>query len=113
MARLTFRTGCLYLNHMADRGTGRPHRLSLYEGEDEAKLRAWAQLARAFFLVQRRIVSVLAGHDLTLPQFDVMATVRFSEGVTQQELARRLLVTKGNVCGIVTRLEDMGLVERR
>ncbi|HWH70675.1 MAG TPA: MarR family transcriptional regulator [Candidatus Sulfotelmatobacter sp.] len=56
---------------------------------------------------------MLARHELTLPQFDILATLRFSEGVTQQELAERLLVTKGNVCGILDRLEGIGWVERR
>jgi DNA-binding MarR family transcriptional regulator len=88
-------------------------RLPLYEGPDELRLRAWVQLARTFSLVQRRIVAALAESDVTLPQFDVLATLRFSEGVTQQELAERLLVTKGNVCGVLDRLERLGWVERR
>jgi DNA-binding MarR family transcriptional regulator len=70
-------------------------------------------MARTFYRMQRRIVSALAGHEVTLPQFDVLATLRFGEGVTQQELAERLLVTKGNVCGVLDRLERLGWVERR
>src|SRR4051794_2456912 len=88
-------------------------RLPLYEGPDELRLRAWVQLVRTFSLVQRRIVAALGELDVTLPQFDVLATLRFSEGVTQQELAERLLVTKGNVCGVLDRLERLGWVERR
>ena len=48
-----------------------------------------------------------------MPQFDILATLRFSEGVTQQELAERLLVTKGNVCGVLDRLERLNWVQRR
>lgn len=70
-------------------------------------------MARTFYRIQRRIVVALAGHGVTLPQFDVLATLRFSEGVTQQELAERLLVTKGNVCGVLDRLERLRWVERR
>ena len=33
--------------------------------------------------------------------------------ITQSELAQRLLVTKGNVCGLIDRLEAAGLVVRR
>jgi DNA-binding MarR family transcriptional regulator len=87
--------------------------LPVYEGEAEAKLRTWVELARTFHLVQRRIVATLAGQEMTLPQFDVLATLRFGEGGTQQELAVRLLVTKGNVCGVIDRLERAGWVERR
>jgi DNA-binding MarR family transcriptional regulator len=70
-------------------------------------------MVRTIQLVERRIIDVLNRHSLTLPQFDVVATLRFSEGVTQQELAERLLVTKGNVCGVLDRLENLGWVERR
>jgi MarR family transcriptional regulator, organic hydroperoxide resistance regulator len=97
---------------VVSRSTTSKH-LPLLEGDDQLKLRTWVQLARTFYRVQRRIVMTLSEHDVTLPQFDVLATLRFSEGVTQQELAARLLVTKGNVCGVLDRLEAMGCVERR
>src|SRR5688572_632302 len=70
-------------------------------------------MIRAVQLVQRRVVATLTAHGLTLPQFDVLATLRYGEGVTQQELAGRLLVTKGNVCGVLDRLERLKWVERR
>ena len=39
-----------------------------------------------------------------MPQFDVLATLWHGEGITQQELAERLLVpTKGNVVGLIDR----------
>jgi DNA-binding MarR family transcriptional regulator len=98
---------------MPARPTTPAHHLPLLESAEELKLRTWVQLARTFYLVQRRIVSTLSAHGLTLPQFDVLATLRFSEGVTQQELAHRLLVTKGNVCGVIDRLEATRRVERR
>jgi DNA-binding MarR family transcriptional regulator len=87
--------------------------LPLLEGSDELRRRTWVQLARTFYRVQRKIVVALAARDVTLPQFDVLATLRFGEGLTQQELAGRLLVTKGNVCGVLDRLEALGWVERR
>ena len=98
---------------MADRGKTLTRALPVHEGQEQVKLTTWVQLIRTFYLVQRRVASVLAAHDVTLPQFDVMATLRFSDGVTQQELAERLLVTKGNVCGLLDRLERAGWVERR
>src|SRR5687767_10881906 len=87
--------------------------LLILEDEEQLKLRTWVQLARTFLLVHRHLVSMLTEHELTLPQFDILATLRFSQGVTQQELAQRLLVTKGNVCGVLDRLEAVGWVERR
>src|SRR3954449_10321604 len=88
-------------------------RLTVYEAPDDAKKRAWIETVRVSQLGERQVVAVLSRHGLTLPQFDVVATLRFSEGVTQQELAERLLVTKGNVCGVLDRLEGLGWVERR
>jgi DNA-binding MarR family transcriptional regulator len=50
---------------------------------------------------------------LTLPQFDVMAQLsRRPEGVTFVDLSRSLLVSPGNLTGIVRRLEGEGLVAR-
>jgi DNA-binding MarR family transcriptional regulator len=50
---------------------------------------------------------------LSIPQFDLLSTLTEREGSTQQELAERLYVTKGNVSGLVDRLVEAGLVERR
>ena len=61
----------------------------------------------------RDLTEVLADHGVTLPQFDVLATLWHGEGITQQELAERLLVTKGNVVGLIDRLCGAGLIERR
>lgn len=76
-------------------------------------MRTWVQLVRTFYRLQRRLEQELAAHDMTVPQFDVLATLGHAEGITQQELAERLLVTKGNVCGLLDRLEKAGWVERR
>lgn len=52
---------------------------------------------------------------LTLPQFDVLAELSRAraEGFTFVELSRLLLVTSGNLTGIVDRLEAEGLVRRQ
>ena len=49
--------------------------------------------------------------DTTLPRFDVMAALdRRRDGMTMSELSRLLLVSNGNVTGIVDRLVADGLV---
>ena len=98
---------------MAGRDASLAQRLAVYEPPGEARRRAWVQMVRTVARVERRLVAALGERDVTLPQFDVLATLRFGEGVTQQELAERLLVTKGNVCGVLDRLERLGWVERR
>src|SRR3954462_13831725 len=76
-------------------------------------LRTWLHLARVYQKIQRRLERILDDAGITLPQFDVLANLGMSEGINQQQLAQRLLVTKGNVCGVIDRMESAGLVERR
>lgn len=49
---------------------------------------------------------------LTAPQFDVIATLGNTPGMTMGQLADRTLVTKGTLTGIIDRLEKKGLVRR-
>jgi DNA-binding MarR family transcriptional regulator len=55
----------------------------------------------------------LGDFGLSVAQFDVLAQVGAAEGLTQQELADSLLVTKGNVCQLLDRMEGRGLILRR
>ncbi|MBX9932883.1 MAG: MarR family transcriptional regulator [Methylobacterium sp.] len=70
-----------------------------------------------FVRLSRRITAAVAAElrviGLSIPQFDVLSTLTEREGLTQQDLAARLYVTKGNVSGLVDRLVEAGLVERR
>jgi len=63
--------------------------------------------------VNRASGEQLKGWDLSLAQFDVLAHVGATEGISQQELADSLLVTKGNVCQLLDRMEGRGLILRR
>jgi DNA-binding MarR family transcriptional regulator len=82
-------------------------------GLREPGLLAWLHLMRVFSRVQRQEANHLAKYNLTLAQFDVLSRLSVTEGITQQALADQLLVTKGNVCGLIDRLSEQGLVERR
>jgi DNA-binding MarR family transcriptional regulator len=73
----------------------------------------WLRLARAYQKVDRASIAHLRGHGLSLAQFDVLARVGAAEGLTQQELADALLVTKGNVCQLLDRMAGLGLLVRR
>ena len=75
-------------------------------------LSVWVRLLRAHGLILRRLRAELPP-DLTLPQFDVLAELdRHPDGLLPSELTQALLVTAGNVTGIVRRLEARGWVER-
>jgi DNA-binding MarR family transcriptional regulator len=79
----------------------------------ETSVLAWMRLARVYGKVQLRSARHLRPFGLTVAQFDVLAQVGAAEGLSQQDLAERLLVTKGNICGLLDRLERAGLVTRR
>ena len=76
-------------------------------------VRAWLRLARVYQKVDRASAQHLRGWGLSVAQFDVLARVGSRPGMTQQELAGALLVTKGNVCQLLDRMEADGLIERR
>jgi len=73
----------------------------------------WLRLARVYHKVDRASAEHLSAYGLSVGQFDILAQVRAREGTTQKELAEKLLVTKSNVCQIVRRMEERGLVSRR
>ena len=74
---------------------------------------AWLRLARVYHKVDRASAERLSAYGLSVGQFDVLAQVGAHEGITQNELAEKLLVTKSNVCQIMRRMEERGLVSRR
>ena len=95
---------------------GRHHRLALPVIEEGPV--DWCGKVITAFLhthsrMERRMGEVVGAHGLTIAQFDVLATLWHGEGITQQELAERLLVTKGNVVGLIDRVCQAGWVERR
>jgi DNA-binding MarR family transcriptional regulator len=63
--------------------------------------------------LERLMAEALSAHGLTLPQFDVLMTLCHGDGITQQDLAEHLLVTKANVVGLLDRISAAGWVERR
>ena len=76
-------------------------------------IQAWLALIRVHDKMQRHTASHLECYDLTTAQYDVLAQLHDSPGIPQQELAERLFVSKGNVCGLIDRMSKHGLVERR
>lgn len=80
----------------------------------KARLRLWIRLLRASrFIEGVTRERFKAQFNMTLPRFDVMATLyRKPEGMLMSEIARFLIVSNGNVTGIVDRLVAEGFVAR-
>lgn len=51
-------------------------------------------------------------HGLTHAQFDIIATLGNTKGMSYKELGERTLITKGTLTGVIERLEQKGLVMR-
>jgi DNA-binding MarR family transcriptional regulator len=81
----------------------------------EAELRLWLRLLTCSTLIETEIRRRLRKEfDTTLPRFDLMAQLeRAHGGMTLNELSRRMMVTNGNVTGLVERLVAERLVDRR
>ena len=81
-------------------------------GEAEA-VRVWFRLMRLETRMRVAVADRLRHLGLSVPQCDVLTTLTEKEGISQQALAQRLYVTKGNISGLIDRLVAAGLVERR
>jgi DNA-binding MarR family transcriptional regulator len=78
------------------------------------KLRLWIRLLRASRTIEADLRERLSKEfDTTLPRFDVLAALyRAPDGMLMSDLSRFLLVSNGNVTGIVDRLVSEGLISR-
>jgi len=94
--------------------SSRPDRESSARADDHRALRLWLRLLTCTYLIERHVRSRLRGRfGTTLPRFDLMSQLeRHPQGLKMNELSRRMMVTGGNVTGIVDQLVKEGLVER-
>ncbi len=72
-------------------------------------LQALVQCYQAFEAYSAADIRALG---LTPPQFDVIATLGNTPGMTATELGEKTLITKGTLTGVVDRLAERGWVER-
>ena len=82
--------------------------------DSKARLRLWVRLLRATRLVESETRERFKSQfNVTLPRFDVMAALyRKPDGMLMSEISRFLLVSNGNVTGIVDRLVQDGFIVR-
>lgn len=79
------------------------------------QLRLWLRLLTCANLIEGEVRSRLRERfDVTLPRFDLMAQLeRSPDGMTLSDLSKRMMVTNGNVTGLVDRLVESGHIDRR
>jgi len=88
--------------------TERPH-----DHKDE--LRLWLRLFTCKEVIESEVRRRLRDtFEITLPRFDLLAQLeRTPKGMTLGELSQRMMVSNGNVTGVVDRLVEQGLISRR
>jgi len=79
------------------------------------ELRLWLRLLSCKMLIENEIRRRLRdSYDITLPRFDLMAQLdKAPAGMKLGELSQRLMVSNGNITGLVDRLVTQGLLDRQ
>lgn len=78
---------------------------------DGPALRTWFAVVRAYLACERKFARLLSHFALTIPQFDALATLERRGGeATPAQLAESLMVTRGNVTGLIRRMEERRLI---
>ena len=82
--------------------------------DHKTELRLWLRLLSSTNLISTEVRRRLRTQfDVTLPRFDLLAQLdREKEGLRLGELSKRMMVTNGNVTGLVERLMKEGLIRR-
>lgn len=84
------------------------------DADEKARLRLWLRLLQSTRKLETELRERLRlEFNITLPRFDVLAALfRKPEGMLMSELSRYLVVSNGNVTGIIDRLVADGMVMR-
>jgi DNA-binding MarR family transcriptional regulator len=79
------------------------------------ELRLWLRLLTCSTLIEGEVRRRLRDEfDVTLPRFDLMAQLdKAPDGMTLSDLSKRMMVSNGNLTGLVDRLVASGHIERR
>ena len=80
---------------------------------DHPRFKSWIAVARACQLMQSALARDLSPLDIKPPHLDILVNLFRFEGISQQELAHKLLVGRSNVSMTLPHLERRGLIDRR
>ena len=79
---------------------------------DNPRFRNWVAVARACHSVERALAVALQPLDLKTAQLDVLMNLYRHPGMSQHDLARKLLVGRSNITMLLPQLEKRALVRR-
>lgn len=75
-------------------------------------LALWFRLARFYQTSNRASTRHLSNWGISLPQFDTLVQISVFQPVSQNQLAEKLFVTKGNITHTLSKLEHASLIKR-
>ena len=81
---------------------------------DDYRMRAWLAMVGCFTSVERSLRRRFSSaFRASLPRYDVLtALMQFPGGLTMGQLASKLMVSKGNITGVVRRLQQTAYVKQ-
>lgn len=79
---------------------------------DNPRFRNWIAAVRAEKAIVRELSKALAPLDLKIVQLDVLMNLYRHPGMSQHDLARRLLVGRSNITMLLPQLEAQGTLRR-
>ena len=86
--------------------------MELPDLKDDPYLKVLRPLVETYLAFWRIDIRHIKSLRLTPSQFDVIATLGDTEGMTCSELSSQTLVTKGTLTGVLDRLVSKGLIRR-
>lgn len=87
---------------------------SASQSRSKHSLRTWLRLLSCETTIEQQLRAQFRKHcSVTLPQFDVLSELeRAAAPLTMSQLSTELMVSNGNITGVVDRLEKAGFVTR-
>jgi DNA-binding MarR family transcriptional regulator len=79
---------------------------------DNPRFRNWIAVIRAEKAIVRELSKALAPLGIKIVQLDILMNLHRHPGMSQHELARRLLVGRSNITMLLPQLESQGLLRR-
>jgi MarR family transcriptional regulator, 2-MHQ and catechol-resistance regulon repressor len=80
--------------------------------KQDAALKLWVVLARAYNAVSARLAEDVARHELTPTEFAICEVLYHKGPLLLGEVQKKILVTSGGITYLVDRLVEKGLVKR-
>ncbi|MEX3009504.1 MarR family winged helix-turn-helix transcriptional regulator [Hoeflea sp. TYP-13] len=80
---------------------------------DNPRFKNWIAVARASQLIHQKLGRALTPLDIKVPHLDILANLYRFEGISQQDLAHKLLVGRSNISMLLPQIEKRGLIIRR